>query len=576
MINRHLLVFLLLVMVAAGSLAQEPPPVPTLVPPTPVPFPPSLDEADTILSESSLVQIQASGRVRIGILYNEPPFGELNIRGEVVGYDAALGRSLAEAWGIEAQFVQVTRQNAIQQLKQNGVDMVIAAQVNHRDRYTQVEFSHTYFIGSQTMLVRADDGAQAPADLNNRRVGVVLGTPAEEAIAYWQRRTGATVAVQTYLTINEAVVGLVDQQIDAVVDRRYRLRELVNPDLTRVLEGEVQPEPFAIALRRQDIHMRNLVNRTLQYLAASGRMADIHDTFFPSRPYPIETIPRWDGLGEEPPTPAGYGTDIPYPQFYTVPQIQSSGVLRVAGVPQPIPETPGGAQRIAQANAQLAEQIAQRWGVRVAFVAGSEGDPVGAVERGEADLAMGVRPSWDAVNRVDFTTPYLLRGKRMLVEQRDDYNSLGDLRGRWVGVFASEPGTDALVRELGATVNANLNVFTITRDEDAAYEMLTENNIDVIFGDSIRLLPHYEANRDVLKFADRCATCDPWYTREYLSLAVPRNDLDFRLLVAFTLQEIALDGTLGAVLMPVTVPGEDVTISILPGSSDYLGFALAG
>ncbi|MEM6528228.1 MAG: transporter substrate-binding domain-containing protein [Chloroflexota bacterium] len=547
--------------------------VPTLVPPTPVPVPPSAP-FDALLAQSALARIQESGTVRVGMLYNEPPFGELNIRGEVDGFDATLGRKLAETWGVEVEFSQVTRQTAIDVLLNDDIDLLIAAQVHRRELSGTVEFSQPYYQGSQAMMVRLDDGAENLNGLANRRVGVVTGTDSENALTFWQQRSGTALTVQRYLTMDGALVALVNNEIDGVVGKRYQLRERVDPDRTRVLDETVQPEPYTIAMRRQDVNLRNLVNRTLQYLVSNGDMADIHNAFFPSAPYPEDTIKLWENIGEEAPQLAQFSTDVPYPQQYALPRVQSSGVVRVAGVFNPPPETPEGERRLAEAAANVAGQMGLRWDVNVEFI--NTTDPVGAVERGEADIAFGVRPDWNAANRVDFTGMYLLRGKRLLVETQFEYNSFSELRGKWVGVFASEPGADDEVRDLAEQVNVvSLNIFSITRDEDAAYEMIVEDNIDVIYGDSIRLLPHLEANPGQVKLSERCAACDPWYTREYLALAVPRNDLDFHLLVDYTLQEMWLDGTLEAALQRVTVPGESLTYDVYPGSSDYLGFSLA-
>jgi ABC-type amino acid transport substrate-binding protein len=424
------------------------------------------------------------------------------------------------------------------------------------------------------MMVRVDDEATSLAQMNNRRVGVVLGMSSELAVDEWRQTMGLNVDVESYLTLDQAITALVAGEVDGVVEKRYRLRPLVQPDLMRVLDEPVLPEPYAIAVRRQDVNFRNLVNRTLQYLMADGRLSEIYGEFFPAR-LPQDAVLIWENLGDEVPVPANFATDVPFPVEYTLPRVQANGVLRVAGVPQPFPVEPEAERRIATSNAALAESLAERWGLRVEYV-GTD-DPLGKVERGEADLAIGVRPDWNSVDLVDFTSAYTLRGKRLMTTVRDDYTSLTDLRGQWIGVFANEPGTDALVTALGAEVNASLNVFTVLRDQDAAFEMLEENNIDAMFGDSVRLLPHVEADPETLKLSTRCEECDPWYTREYYGIAVQRNDLDFRLLVDYTLQELAQDGTLETILRPVTVRGEEtLVIDVWPGPDEFMGVQFGG
>lgn len=64
------------------SLAQENS-VPTLVPPTPIPVE-AIGEADVVLSESTIARLQRDGVLRVGILYNEIPFGQYKDRKSVV------------------------------------------------------------------------------------------------------------------------------------------------------------------------------------------------------------------------------------------------------------------------------------------------------------------------------------------------------------------------------------------------------------------------------------------------------------------------------------------------------------
>ena len=64
----------------------------------------------------------------------------------------------------------------------------------------------------------------------------------------------------------------------------------------------------------------------------------------------------------------------------------------------------------------------------------------------------------------------------------------------------------------------------------------------------------------------RCATCDPWYSREYYSIALRRNDVDLRRAVDYTLQDLSRDGSLVSILSAVYVPGEEMHIMTTPGN----------
>jgi len=548
-------------------------PVPTLVPPTLVP---TLDAgvSDALLSESGLARVRRDGKVRVGLLYNAPPFGELNVRGEVAGYDADLARSIAETWDVTFESVQVTRQTALDALKSGAVDMLIASQVHRRDLDAQVEFSLTYYAGSQSMLVRQDDSAARLADMANRRVGYVLGTPSAEAIGLWQGRAGIGVTLQQYLTLDQAIAGLLNNEVDGVVANRVQLTTLLSRQETaRILDEAVGTEPLAVVVRRQDVNWRNLINKTLQYLVRNGRMQEIQQAYFGTI-YPLDLIPIWAGVGDEAPKPDQFSADVPYPAQYALPRIQSSGVVRVVGVTEVSADAPESERRFDVLNRAVIEALATMWGVQVEYIPNSVANGVDLVASGQADLAVGVPLDWSVIDRVDLTAPYLLHGERLMVKKNDAYETFIDLRGRVVGIFASESGVADRVNALAESVSSGVRIFTINREQDAALEILDSQNALVVFGDSLKVIPHVQANPDLLRLSVRGNNPDPWYSRVWVAMAVPRNDIDFRLLVEYSLQELARSGTWQALLTPVMLPEEIPTFDIWPGTSDYLGFKL--
>nr|PZN53429.1 MAG: hypothetical protein DIU68_12635 [Chloroflexota bacterium] len=559
---------------AANPAAQAP--VPTLVPPTLVPYTES-GMVDALPSESTLARIQAENRVRVGILYNEPQFGELNIRGEVSGFDADLARAMAETWEVEVEFVQVTRQTAIDMLTSGAVDLLIAAQPHMRALDERVEYSQSYFPGSQTMIVRDDDGATVLAHMEGRKVGVVMGTRGEQAVADWLARSGLSVSVERFVNLDQALSALLTGAVDGVVETRVRLaREFPQAGVVRFLDEPVWQEPYAVAMRRQDVNLRNLVNKTIQYLATTGKLNEIHQTHFSGASYPGENLTIWADLGEEAPKPSQFATDIPFPAQYTLPRIQEQGVVRVAGTADLPDDADESQRRLKEANEALIEAMAARWGVRVEYLPNSRDNALELVASGQADIAIGVEPTWEWADRVDFTQHYLVHGDRLMVRKDTDIEGFTGLRSEWVGYFASEPEARDRIYELAEDANVILSGdFIIYNEEDAAFGMTVQANYDAVFGDSLKLIPHVQANPDALRLTTG-GDQGGWYSRHYLAMAVPRNDLDFRLLVEYTLQELARDRTLQSLLEPVMLPEEAPEPTIWPGPSSYMGIQLAG
>lgn len=555
-------------LMALFTAAQSTDPIPTLVSPTLVPTVASSD-TDSLLAESAVASIQETGVFRAGILFNESPYGELSLRGDIRGYDADLATLLAETWEVDIEFEQVTRQNALEKLNRGAVDAVFTAYIHHRANDTRVEFSQTYLVGEQSMMVLAESDVEAPTSMISRPIGYVIGTRAEQALIQWESQIGLPLNKQFYVTLDQAYVALAQGEVAAIVAEEQELLQVsINqPDLTRVLDVPIGLEPRAIAVRRQDVNMRNLLNKTIQYLTEDGQLEVLFSEYFPGQDFPEDIIYLWGGL-EDVPTPSQFGTDVPYPPQYATSRVLESGVLRVAGLTD-LPENPTESDiRLDTLNRGLVNELAQRWGVSVEFVASTPEMGVDLVRDGQADLVVGILPHWRFADSIDFTTPYLLHGDRLMVPTRSNVEGFNELRGQWIGVMIGDDTAQERAQEWADSINATVNFYQ-TLESDAALTILEQDNADVIYANSLSLIPHLEASPNALRLTDR------WYSRSYYGVGVPRNDIDFRLLVDYTIQELIVDGTLERLSSSLILSDELPEFDIWPGDATYLGVTLS-
>lgn len=566
--RRGILLCLFFIALIFAPLSAQPATVPTLIPPTPVPMV-DAGEGEGLINESGITRILSSGRMRVGILANEPSFGEFNVRGEWNGFDADLARAIAELWGVEVRFKQVTRQTAQEMLQRREVDMLIAAQVHRRDLDTLFEFSQTYYLGSQSVMVKAAEGGpKTLAEMANRRIGVTMATASEKALTNWVQRSGIPITIQAYPTLDRTYGALMGGEVEGMVAGRHQLARLATqPDAILIMDEAVELEPYAIALPRQDVSLRNLVNKTLQFLRQNNKLAEIRNVYFPESNY-LPAI--WAGLGEEAPKPDQFTTEVSYPAQYVVPKMQSEGVLRVAIQAVPTEgEIPVSLQRIDSFHRALIDEIARRWNIRVEYMpVESPTQAMEFVANGQADIAVGVQPSWDWDERLDFTAPYMLRGLRLMVKQNSNVAGFAELRGgKYVAYPVEHPELENVAVSKAEEANAVIRTFG-SREQDFALTILDNKNADVAFADSIALLPIIEA------YPNDFQLTDTWYSEEYMVMATPRNDIDFRLLTEYTLQELVRDGTLKRLLVPVMQEKDVPEFDIWPDSGNYFGFNL--
>lgn len=558
------------VLLLSTAIAQEPQSVPTIVPPTPVPYD-TTGASESVLTESTVARIQNTGRVRIGVLYTEAPFGEFTERGEVKGLDADLARALAEAWGVDLRLRQVTRQTAMELLESNDVDLLIAAQVHRRALDRSLDYSQTYYLGALSAMLRADDGAADLGGLNGRVIGVVLGTTAETSTREWAARVGFNGSIKTYLTLDRLYGALGTGEVDAVVAPRHQLNRLSQdaPDEVKILEQPIQLEPYAVAFRRQDLPLRQLINRTLQYLQADGKLDEIRAAHFTEGTF--SEVPVWANVGDNAPKPADFSPTIPYPSTYAIPRIQDAGMVRIAGpflAAEALSAATESEKRLDRFRRAFVEQLTRNWNVRVELIAAPPSDAARMVADGSADMAIGLTPDWNLAAQVDFTMPYLLHGLRMIAPVNSNIFGFEDLRGGGtVATLFNEPGSAAAAVREAEAAQARIAGFQ-TDESSIALQLLDDLNADVAFADVAKLMAHLEAYPDGLRITDE------WYSKEYVVAAVPQNDADFRLLVDYSIQALVRDGTLARLWQGLLPPDDVPELEIYPGPTEFLGYEL--
>ena len=560
---------LILWLLAISPRAQEAPGAPTLTAPTLAPTVQAPATPDSKPTLSTVAEIAASSLFRVGVLYNDPPYSELTLQGQLSGFDADLLRKIAAAWECEIEFVQVTRLNALDKLNGGLVHAVASALPHYRDLAATVGFSQTYLRGKQAMMVSAGSPYTRPAELSDQLIGFALGTRAEKALDIWRERLGLDLNLRGYLTLDRAAAALTRSEIAGLVGEEQALLRVTadERDKVRLLEASVLGESRALAVRRQDAPLRQLLNRTLQFLAQAGELDVLFREYFPDASYNGDALTLWSGIGDAV-RPADFPAEILYPAAYALPRIVSSGVLRVGGPTDSGLLASAGEKRLAELNRALAAELAERWNLELRLIHSDAASAAQLLDTGTVDLVIGVKPDWAQANAVDFSAPYLLHGDRLMVRGNSGIGGFNNLRGRIIGILISDPASRGRATAWADSINASVRFFQTT-ESGAALTLLEHNNANAIYADSLALLEHLEANRDALRLTER------WYSRSYYAFALPYNDPDLRLLLEYTLQELIVDGSLLRLTAPMMVADELPDFDIVPGASQFAGINLS-
>lgn len=532
-----------LIIPSAGSLAQQSvtptPPVGTLIPPTKVPVATSEPTIFTASTQSGIVTLQQAGVIRVGTLYNVQPFVWLDEAGQLSGYEADIVRAIAAEIGVEVEFVQVTAETDRRLLLAGEVDILIGQQIHTRHAEEFYEFSHTYFYNEQRMVIReADIGLYVDlGSLADHRIAVVAGSRGEEAINIWMSRTGRGFQLVRFLSQDRALDALANGEVDGMVGELDDLARAGRLQMSLVPET-VQLDPYAIALRRYDVNLRNLINRSLQRLYVNGTLPTFGAKWFPGRDINYAAfIPLYANLLDDVRTVNDFPPDMPIPSVSTVDKILAGEPLVVAGLDL----VDGGLYYegfLDGINRDIVNELARRWGVSVTFLPDTYTNAADLVANRQADIAMNVRARWDGADRLDYTFPYHYTGNRIIVLEGSRWRSFNDFRrGQWIGYFQDRPQDKFYLESLDRTYS----VYTFVNSEQAIQEIFETRNVDALYSDSVRLLAFMERYPYGWRFLPEGFGPDSF---QPIVIGLPRNDADFASLVNWTLGEMYTDGTL--------------------------------
>lgn len=197
-----------------------------------------------------------------------PPFEYVDDNGQPDGFDVALIKAIGEKLGMEVQMENMEFDSLITAIG-SKIDVAIAGMTVTEERQQAVDFSDSYYDAVQYVIVPAGSDIAAAADLENKTIGVQIGTTgnfiADEI---------AGVTVQSYNKAVDAVNDLRNGRVDLVIVDKNPAEVFAEKfkDEVTALDGAnfgFEVENYAIALPKGS-ELVEKVNQALADLKADG------------------------------------------------------------------------------------------------------------------------------------------------------------------------------------------------------------------------------------------------------------------------------------------------------------------
>jgi polar amino acid transport system substrate-binding protein len=239
---------------------------------------------------STLDVVKERGTLIAGVKSDYPPFGYIDEKGELVGFDIEIMKYLAKRLEVKADLRPVTSANRIPMLQNGTIDVIAASLTITQERVQAVDFTVPYIVIGSKFLVKKSSGIKSYEDLAGKTVAYTQGTPWGDKVAKEQPKAKTLV----FQDKPQAVVSVLQGKADAYVDDAAPLFIFArqHPELEAVGEP-TKPSPMGIAVRQNDAKWRNAINFALIAMWEDGTYAELHRKFFGIDPDPSFVIYTW-------------------------------------------------------------------------------------------------------------------------------------------------------------------------------------------------------------------------------------------------------------------------------------------
>lgn len=232
-------------------------------------------------ASNDLQVIKERGKVIIGVRDDTKPFGYRDENGNLVGFEVDLAKMIAGYLlgdPSKVEFVVVKANDRIGKLNTKRVDFLIATMTVTQQRMKVVDFSNSYFVAGQAVMIPTHSQYTSFNELADKRLIVVYGTTGEKSL----RNVYPAAKIFAYKSYSEAFEALQKDEADAIVaDDTVLLGYVLDHRTVKLLNKRYSREPYAIAFRqgKASQSLRFEVNEYLNYLISTGKIRKLAERY---------------------------------------------------------------------------------------------------------------------------------------------------------------------------------------------------------------------------------------------------------------------------------------------------------
>ena len=225
--------------------------------------------------DGSFKRVKSQGHLTIGLDDAFPPMGFRTDKGALVGFDIDAAEEVGKRLGVKINWQPTAWDGVMHSLNAKKFDCIWNGMTITEERKKEVAFTKPYKMDGQVAVIRYDDKRfRKLVDLKGTKVGVQKGSSALQAV---KKLPAPPSEVREYEDNPKALLDLESLRLDTVVIDDATGRDFIakRPGKFRILAGNITKEPFGVAFRKEDVELRQKVQRALDAMVKDGTMGKI-------------------------------------------------------------------------------------------------------------------------------------------------------------------------------------------------------------------------------------------------------------------------------------------------------------
>jgi len=231
--------------------------------------------------DGSLDRVKTAKKLVVAVDTTYPPM-EYVENGKIVGFDVDLAKEIAKQLGVEAQFESVDWDGILSGLTAKRYDMIMSSMNITEERLKQVNFVE-YAKMSQVFVSKKGTSVKTDKELAGKVVVVQADTTSHEYVEELKKNTVKDIKeIRSFKGATDAFLEVKNGRGDVIViDEPVGLYYANKDAATFAITGHaIAPEPIGIAVRKEDVDLKNALEKAVKDLQANGTVKKVSETWF--------------------------------------------------------------------------------------------------------------------------------------------------------------------------------------------------------------------------------------------------------------------------------------------------------